>query len=226
MLGRQLSLQAQFSGTRYEIAIPFTTGTNTLGYHVTSVLLNLRRGSTSSISSPQVTIRNDKAGSPGETVLYALTTYSAITSSSDFRLLMFTTTDDNLLLPNTTYWLYVTTVGTNGMTILTTTSDGEDSNSEADWQSGSTVGRVDGGAWIAVANRHLGIGIRGHAATQDPLVSNLGQSGCGRIRNGYGQHVRTVLHRRSGPRWPRLPIPGHLGPLPLEIFPTTPMSES
>ena len=157
------------NGNRTELATSFETGFNTLGYHVTSVQLMLRRGQTSSTPNPEVSIRNDNAGVPGETALYTFTTSSEITG--DFQVFTLTPADDTLLLPNDTYWLYGTTIGANAMTIVTTTSTDEDLTSEPDWLIADTIhGRVDGAEWTEVAGRTMRLAILGHKAPS-PVAS-------------------------------------------------------
>ena len=159
-------------GRRGEDATPFTTGANPFGYHVTNVKIYLARAVGSGTPNPQVSIRSDNAGVPGETVLYTLTTSSAISSPIP-QLYEFSTTDDFILQPNTKYWLYTTTSDTNAMTAQTTQSDDEDAESRVAWRIGDTgYDRVDGGTWTATTVNNLRIKISGHAAPAF-LVSNL-----------------------------------------------------
>ena len=59
-----------------------------------------------------VSIREDNAGTPSDTVLSSLTTSTALVQSNN-RLITFTTSDEVTLQPNTKYWLHVTaTIGT------------------------------------------------------------------------------------------------------------------
>ena len=159
-------------GRRGEDAALFTTGTNPFGYHVTNVRIYLATAVGSSTPNPQVSIRSDDAGEPGETVLYTLTTSSAINSPAP-QLYEFTTTDDFILKPNTRYWLHITTSGTNAMTAELTTSDDEDTESRVHWRIGDTrYFRIDGGTWIPGPYNNLRIAISGHSAPEF-LVSNL-----------------------------------------------------
>ena len=163
-------------GRRVEDAALFTTGTNPFGYHVTNVRIYLARAVGSSTPNPQVSIRSDDAGEPGETVLYTLTTSSAINSPAP-QLYEFTTTDDFILKPNTRYWLHITTSGTNAMTAELTTSDDEDTESRVHWRIGDTrYFRIDGGTWIPGPYNNLRIAISGHSAPEF-LVSNLDSPG-------------------------------------------------
>ena len=121
------------SGTQREIAVQFTTGSNPLGYHVTSVQLYLTRLSGIETPNPEVSIRADDGGSPSDTVLYTLTTSTAITNR--WNLVTFTTTDDFTLQPITTYWLYANATG-GTLGVQQTTSDDEDAESQEDWSIG------------------------------------------------------------------------------------------
>ena len=175
-LGQTATLTGVTTGTsggrRGEDATPFTTGANPFGYHVTDVRIYLARAVGSSTPNPQVSIRSDDAGEPGETVLYTLTTSSAINSAVR-QLYEFTTTDDFILKPNTKYWLHITTSGTNAMTAGLTTSDDEDTESRVHWRIGNTrYVRIDGGTWTLSSSNNLRIAISGHPAPAF-LVSNL-----------------------------------------------------
>ena len=165
------------AGTHYETAMPFTTGTYALGYHMTSIQLYMIKLLGSGTLTPQVSIREDNAGLPGETALYNLNTSSAITE--DFQLITFTTPGEATLQPNTTYWLYVNATGA-AAGIRQTASNDEDTGSQTGWSIGDAkLSRTDGGAWATPAsNNSLQIGILGHVAppTDETLVSNLEQN--------------------------------------------------
>ena len=132
---------------RIEIATPFTTGSNALGYHLTSAQLYMDKDVGSGTLIPQVSIRGDNAGTPGEIALYDLNTSSEITD--DFQLITFATPDEVTLQPDTKYWLYVNTNAVGRARVQETTSDDEDTESQAGWSIGDTrVSRTDGGAWV------------------------------------------------------------------------------
>ena len=108
-------------------------------------------------------------------MLYTLTTTSAVTVP--WNSITFTTTNNFTLQPNTTYWLYATTVGTNQMFIRGTESDDEDTESNTDWRIGDArYSRADGGTWTQKDDFNLGIKISGHPAPAF-LVSNLDSPG-------------------------------------------------
>ena len=111
--------------------MPFTTGTYALGYHLTSVQLYLSRVLGSGTPTPQVSIRGDNAGTPGETALYNFYTSTAITDTS--QLITFTTSDEVTLQPNTTYWLHLNATGALAG-VRQTASNDEDTESQAGWQ--------------------------------------------------------------------------------------------
>ena len=162
------------SDNRHETAMPFTTSSNTLGYHPTSIQLYLRKVTGSGILTPQVSIRGDDAGLPSDTVLYTLTTSTAITSTSSYQLIPFTTPDEVALQPNTKYWLHVNTNIEGRLGVQQTASDNEDAESQANWRIGDhRVNRIDGGAWTT-DNNSLRMKILGHVLPPT-LVSNLEQ---------------------------------------------------
>ena len=155
----------------HERAMSFTTGNNPYGYHLTNSQLYLRMTGSSSDPIPGVSIRNDNEGVPGQTVLYTMTTTSAI--AGQFRLITFTTTDDFTLQPNTKYWLYVTINDGEAIGIQQTQSDDENVESNTDWEIGDSSYRaIDGAAWTEEHGENIRMNISGHAAPEF-LVSNL-----------------------------------------------------
>ena len=178
-LGQTFSAEGAIAGIhqeRYkEHAIAFTTGANPLGYHITTAQLTVKEFPGKDTPNPDVSIRADNRGIPGETVLYTLTATSAVTGS--WNLLTFTTTDNFTLRPNTTYWLYATAMGTNTMLIRGTESDVEDTESNTDWRIGDArYSRDNGGTWTQWDDFNLFMKISGHAAPAF-LVSNLDSPG-------------------------------------------------
>ena len=163
-------------GNHYEIATSFTTGTNTLGYHPTSVQLHMSKLVGGDTPTPQVSIRGDNAGVPGETALYTLNTSTEITTS--YQLITFTTSDEVALQPNTKYWLYINATG-GTVTAQQTTSDDEDIESNTDWRIGDDRGfKENGGTWTTATANSLRMQINGHTAPP-VLVSNLDASPSG-----------------------------------------------
>ena len=155
----------------HERAMSFTTGNNPYGYHLTNSQLYLRMTGSSTDPIPGVSIRNDNEGVPGQTVLYTMTTTSAI--AGQFRLITFTTTDDFTLQPNTKYWLYVTINDGEAIGIQQTQSDDENVESNTDWEIGDSSYRaIDGAAWTEEHGENIRMNISGHAAPAF-LVSNL-----------------------------------------------------
>ena len=153
-------------GIQYTNATAFTTGNNALGYHPTGVQLYWYYSSTS-VPTPQVSIREDSSGVPSETVLSPLNTSSAITPN--LRLVMFTTPDEVTLQPDTTYWLHVGATG--GLAVFEQTeSDNEDTDSQGDWSIHNTaVDRADVEPWTtATGSRVLLMSILGHGISPDP----------------------------------------------------------
>ena len=158
------------AGIDYEQAIRFTTGANPNGYHLTGVQLYLQEVLPGLIPNPMVSLRGDNGGLPGETVIYTLTTSTAITGS--WNLVTFATSDQTTLQPNTRYWLHVT-ASTFPMTTQLAASSNEDAASNVGWRiSDGWYGRRDGLAWTEYPNARLRIAIHGHPAPAF-LVSNL-----------------------------------------------------
>ena len=127
----------------YDFATSFETGDNPFGYHVTSVQvylrLNLNLENPPPIPAPELSILSDGIRVfPGETVLHTFTTSSAVTNTN-FQLFTFTTTDNNILLPNTKYWLNASSTNSNNVTVQYTQNDDEDAESDARWSIGNSV---------------------------------------------------------------------------------------
>ena len=162
-------------GTQLKVATSFTTGYNALGYHPTDAQLRMIQLGGADVPVPQVSIRGDNAGTPSDTVLASLTTTTAITTN--FQLITFTTSDEITLQPNTKYWLYVTATG-GAIQLLTTASDNEDTESQADWSIANTrVKRTDLEPWSTAENSLIIlISINGHAIQQKEIVK-LGGNG-------------------------------------------------
>ena len=123
-----------YEGNQHQIATSFTTGDNALGYHATSVQVDMKKFDTDS-PALDVSIRGDNANLPSDTVLASLTTSTALTTN--FQLITFTTSDEITLQPNTRYWLHVTATGTRALA-AETESDNEDTESQADWSIANT----------------------------------------------------------------------------------------
>ena len=178
-LGETAAPAGAVAGLRFgidrEIAMPFTTGTNAFGYHLTSIQLYLRQDGISA-STPQVSIRADNEGVPSETVLSTFTTSTALTATS--LLITFATPNEVTLQPGTKYWLYVSATG-GPAGLQETASDDEDAESQPGWQIGDDrLERRDGGTWDppgAPASDILRMKIFGHVGPPT-LVSNLGQT--------------------------------------------------
>ena len=151
-----------------EISMPFTTGTNPHGYHLTSVELYIQRYLGTATITPDVSLRADNAGLPSETELSPLNTSTIITNT--LQLITFTKPSDATLLlqPNTRYWLYLNATG-GPAAVQETASDGEDAESQPRWRIGDAgLGRRNGGAWRTVEEGDsLRMKILGHVLTVD-----------------------------------------------------------
>ena len=186
-------------GIQYTNATAFTTGNNALGYHPTGVQLYWYYSSTS-VPTPQVSIREDSSGVPSETVLSPLNTSSAITTN--LRLVMFTTPDEVTLQPDTTYWLHVGATG--GLAVFEQTeSDNEDTDSQGDWSIHNTaVDRADVEPWTtATGSRVLLMSILGHGISPDPSeetpqqnMESVSEPADGDLANGDSTIGRLALN--------------------------------
>ena len=187
------------AGTQRETAIQFTTGSNAPGYHMTSVQLYLTKIVATDTPTPQVSIRADNGGSPSDTVLYTLTTSTAITIN--WNLVTFTAPDEVTLQPDTLYWLHVTATG-GTLGIQQTTSNNEDTESQADWSIGDDrVFRTDGGTWVtSTASDTLKMKILGQIIPPT-LVSNMRQTAvAGDAQAGFvsGNNHETAMPFTTG----------------------------
>ena len=203
-LGETDAPQGTVAGLRFgidrEIAMPFTTGTNAFGYHLTSIQLYLRQDGISA-STPQVSIRADNEGVPSETVLSTFTTATALTAT--FQLITFDTPDEVTLQPGTKYWLYVSATG-GPAGLQETASDDEDAESQPGWQIGDDrLERRDGGTWDppgAPASNILRMKIFGRIIPPT-LVSNLEQPAvAGDAQAGFvsGNNHETAMSFTTG----------------------------
>ena len=163
-----------FVGNIIKQAMPFTTGNNPFGYHLTSVQLDMKRFASGN-TNPNLSIRADDGGVPSETVLYTLTTSTAITAS--WNLVTFATSDQTTLQPNTRYWLHATNTGTISIDLRHTDSNDEDTESNVDWQIGNNrYSKIGDGTWDQKLFGKTRIKISGHPAPAF-LVSNLDSPG-------------------------------------------------
>ena len=166
----------------FDRAQAFTTGSNSSGYTLTSVQLNLREdGSNSAVYT--VTLHEDSSGTPSTTSLGTLTTTTALTTT--FALVQFDAPGNGISLgANKTYWVLIDVSGTGTDTkTQTTTSDDEDSGGAAGW---------------SIASDHLG---RGSAFTDWLVKSTL--SSVIHIRvNGSAKTSTTIDRLSQAPRDP------------------------
>ena len=188
-----------YQGTQVDLAIPFRTGDNALGYQPTNVQLYIKH-LLDDIPTFQVSIRGDSAGFPADTALYDLNT--STTSRNNYQLFTFTTPDEATLLPNTKYYVHIAATGGTA-NIQQTASDDEDTQSHSDWHIGNNkIIRVTSSAWTS-SNNTLKIGILGHAIFPPPetFVSNLGQTAVsdGAVAGTYqGTQVDLAIPFRTG----------------------------
>ena len=126
-------------------------------------------------TNPNFSIRADNGGIPSETILYTLTTSTAITGS--WNLVTFTTGDQTTLHPNTRYWLHAANTGTTRMNLRNTDSNDEDTESNIDWQIGNNrYTRTGGTTWDQQLIGKTRMQINGHAIQQKEIIK-LGGNG-------------------------------------------------
>ena len=158
-------------GTIAEMGMPFTTGNNPFGYHITSVQVVMKTfvgGNT----NPVLSIRADNGGVPSETLLQTFTTSTTI-NTNIWQPVTFTTSDVTSLHPNTRYWLHAANTGTHLIRVQNADSDDEDIESNVDWKIGNNrYYRPVGQAWIERTTGNTRMELNGHAAPAF-LVSNL-----------------------------------------------------
>ena len=158
-------------GTIAEMGMPFTTGNNPFGYHITNVQVVMKTfvgGNT----NPVLSIRADNGEVPSETLLQTFTTSTTI-NTNIWQPVTFTTGDQTTLHPNTRYWLHAANTGTHLIRVQNTDSNDEDIESNVDWKIGNNrYYRPVGQAWIERTTGNTRMQINGHPAPAF-LVSNL-----------------------------------------------------
>ena len=125
------------------IAVQFTTGSETDGYRISQVRLDI---SADSGTIPRVSIYSDSSGQPGSS-LKILTNPGAIPTTStevDFG------ADNYKLDPSTSYWIVVERASGSGRVIVSYTShNAEDTGSAAGWSIGDNGSLPVSGTWVA-----------------------------------------------------------------------------
>ena len=142
-LGQSASafITIQSTNTDQDAAIQFTTGSETNGYLISQVRLDM---SASSGTSPRVSIYSDSSGQPGSS-LKVLTNSGTITNilgQVDFG------ADNYGLNPSTHYWIVVERAsGIGGVFLRVTNSRAEDTGSAVGWSIGDNGSYLSGGTW-------------------------------------------------------------------------------
>ena len=151
------------------LAQQFTTGSETNGYEVAAVVVNIKSGPTGTFA---LAIHRDNAGEPGAKVR------DLVGSPTDIGEYGFTPASPTTLTPSTNYFVVFrkTTVGSTSF--VTTDSDAEDSSSAANWSIGDgSVGSTDSGAnWVA-RTPSMEIAIKGKTSTVAPEPTVCSSSG-------------------------------------------------
>ena len=134
------------SGSVYEKALPFTTGTNPGGYKLESA--KVRVVLSSGTMDPEVAIYSDSSGVPGSS-LATLTQPSTVPTDAAVHDLVFTSSDGVSLDPNTPYHVVITE-GTTGQYFRVVGSDYPVNNpvAESGWSfTDHGLNRTGSGSW-------------------------------------------------------------------------------
>ena len=151
----------------------FTTGSRAGGYTVTSVDIGSDDAQGDSFTV-NISITDPTSGNPVAKVA-TLTVPTSFTAGT----LTFTAPPYTVLEPNTTYALTIT-VDSNGVTLDTTLSNGEDAGRTSGWSIGNTAHRVDGNNWAETTDgESIRIAINGPAnpARGAPTITGTAQVG-------------------------------------------------
>ena len=166
-----------------DLAIAFTTGSNSAGYSLRSVGVEFSSVSITISSLLNASIHSESSGSPGSS-LGTLTNPAFANSSSD-QVLTFTSAGIDLSA-NTTYFLVMDMTASHSVSdIRTTDTDNEDSGALAGWGIGNnTLRRAwnTTGAWSTAASLKIGLG--GVVKTAAPRMPVVSISDGGAIREG------------------------------------------
>ena len=174
-LGQSASafITIQSTNTDQDAAIQFTTGSETNGYLISQVRLDI---SASSGTSPRVSIYSDSSGQPGSS-LKVLTNSGTITNilgQVDFG------ADNYGLNPSTSYWIVVERAsGIGGVFLRVTNSRAEDTGSAVGWSIGNNGSYLSGGTWSTLTGGITipRIAVKGTvaqtAASDDAILSAL-----------------------------------------------------
>ena len=151
----------------------FTTGSRAGGYTVTSVDIGSDDAQGDSFTV-NISITDPTSGNPVAKVA-TLTVPTSFTAGT----LTFIAPPYTVLEPNTTYALTIT-VDSNGVTLDTTLSNGEDAGRTSGWSIGNTAHRVDGNNWAETTDgESIRIAINGPAnpARGAPTITGTAQVG-------------------------------------------------
>ena len=158
------------SGVNWRFAQSFTTGTNTAGYTLSAVDVELTSGTQS--ANTRVSIYSTSSGSPTGTPLHTLTNPSSLTASATNT---FTAAASATLAANTTYAVvFEVTSGSATTSLAHTNSNAEDAGAASGWSIANQRRQKQGSAvWSVPSTSFLKpmIAIRGTAETGTPPPS-------------------------------------------------------
>ena len=157
-------------------AVQFTTGSETDGYRISQVRLNISTASAATATVPRVSIYSDNSGQPGSS-LKILTNPDDISTTQaerDFG------ADNYKLDPSTPYWIVVERASGSGfISVRTTGLTAEDTGSAAGWSIGDNASLLSSsGTWSTLTGivRIPVIAVKGTVApavSDDATLSDL-----------------------------------------------------
>ena len=143
-LGQSTGGSSTVNDTTPGVAIQFTTGSETDGYRISQVRLDI---SAASGTIPKVSIYSDSSGQP-DSRLKVLTNPGAITTSSTE---LGFDADNYKLNPSTPYWIVVERAyGSGAVTVSYANQTGEDTGSVVGWSIGDNGSSLSGGIWSTI----------------------------------------------------------------------------
>ena len=160
-LGQASSASTSITAPNTGAAVQFTTGSETDGYLITQVRLDIAANSG---TIPRVSIYSDNSGQPGSSlkILTNPATIPTTRTEADFD------ADNYKLDPSTPYWIVIERASSRGGVFVSYVgSTAEDPGSAVDWSIGDNGSWLSGGTWSTVTGTIAipQIAVRGRAAT-------------------------------------------------------------
>ena len=160
-LGQASGASTSITAPNTGAAVQFTTGSETDGYLITQVRLDIAANSG---TIPRVSIYSDNSGQPGSSlkILTNPATIPTTRTEADFD------ADNYKLDPSTPYWIVIERASSRGGVFVSYVgSTAEDPGSAVDWSIGDNGSWLSGGTWSTVTGTIAipQIAVRGRAAT-------------------------------------------------------------